>query len=204
MGKLWSILGKLVGSNNPPFITAIYCGSEDLTDVDLYLGDFVLEVHDLQQNGYECNGQVHNVGLRHFILDAPARSFVKCCIGHGGYGACEKCTVVGVYEDGRFNYSHLGADCRPRTDESYANQEDRPHHTGISPLQLLRIGLVSLFRLDTLHLVYKRVLLRYLEALVSWEGYWNPNADTVNAISTRMLALIPSCPWGFKVVRQVR
>jgi len=24
---------------------------------------------------------------------------MKCCVGHNGYGACEKCTVVGEYID---------------------------------------------------------------------------------------------------------
>lgn len=135
--KFWPILGKLVGSDNPPFIIAIHCGSKDPRDVDMFLGDFVIEVDGLSEHGYAYNGRNYDFRIRNFILDAPARALVKCCIQYNGYGACEKCTVVGVHAEGRMNYLHLGADCRPRSDESYANQEDRLHHTGVSPLQIV-------------------------------------------------------------------
>lgn len=195
--KFWPILGKLVGSEHPPFIIAIYCGAKDPSDVDMFLGDFIVEVETLLQHGYEYNGHFYDFGLRNFILDAPARAFVKCCISHTGYGACEKCTVVGVHEEGRLNFSHLGAECRLRSDQSYIDQEDRLHHTGVSPLQFLNIGMVSSFRLDTMHLVHKGCFLRFLEALLTWGGYWNPTANDINVISNKLVGLADSCPLDF-------
>ena len=138
---------------------------------------FTVEVDDLINHGYEFNGVVYEFGIRNFILDAPARSFVKCCILHTGYGACEKCTVVAIHEEGRINFFNLGVECRPRTDESFANQDDRLHHNGISPLQLIGVGMVRQFRLDSMHLVHKGVFLRFIEALLTWEGYWSPSPN---------------------------
>lgn len=42
-----------------------------------------------------------------------------------------------------------------RTDESFRNREQPQHHEGISPLERLGTGLVSQFRLDAMHLLYK-------------------------------------------------
>ena len=57
----------------------------------------MVEVEDLKNNGYIYSGVRYETAIHDFVLDAPARSLVKCCVGHGGYGACEKCTVVGTY-----------------------------------------------------------------------------------------------------------
>ena len=163
--------------------------------MDMYLGDLVLEVADLKNRGYNFNGVNYPVHIHNFVLDVPARSFVKCCIGHGGYGACEKCTVVGAFVQGRMTFAEVGADCRARTDESYVNQDDRRHHSGHYPLELAGIGMVSQFRLDSLHLLHKGSFSWFLEALLAWEGPWNP--EDVDRISLKLLSFINSCPRDF-------
>ncbi|KAE8744731.1 hypothetical protein FOCC_FOCC008639 [Frankliniella occidentalis] len=195
--KFWPILGKLDGSDDPPFVIAIYFGTSDPRDVDTFLGDFIIEVDDLNVNGYESNGAAVPVEITNFILDAPARSMVKCCIGHSGYCACEKCSVVGEHSAGRINFANVPADCVLRTDQSYSDQIDRLHHTGRSPLELINIKMVSSFRLDTMHLVYKGVCLRLLDAIFNWQGPWNPNAIALQEISDRLLSFIETCPRDF-------
>lgn len=195
--KFWPILGKLVGAEEDPFIIGIYCGDSDPRDIDQYLGDFVVEVNDLKNDGYRYGRVRYEFSIRNFVLDAPARSMIKCCVGHGGYGACEKCTVVGKHVQGRVCYPTLGDDCRARTDESYKNKLDRIHHCGRSPLEFIDVGMVSQFRLDTMHLLYKGAFLRFLEALLTWEGEWNLEADTIADISARLLSYAQSCPRDF-------
>lgn len=68
--------------------------------------------------------------IRNFILDASARSLVKCCIGHGG--SYEKCTVIGETVHSRRVYLELNEPLR--TDESFKNREQSLHHCGQSPL----------------------------------------------------------------------
>lgn len=194
--KFWPILGRLVGTLNNPFIIAIHYG-EDPRDVDLFLGDFILEIEELQNNGYSYNGVQYLFSIKHFILDAPARSLVKYCIGHGGYGACEKCTVVGTHAERRVHYANVGIDCQPRSDESYVYQVDRLHHTGHSPLELIKIGMVSQFRLDSMHLVYEGVFKRFLEVLFTWKGPWNLDIDTMQNISVTLHQLKSIFPQDF-------
>jgi len=186
-----------VESDAGPFIIALYFGLHDPRDVDLFLGDLAVEVEDLATNGYEYNGVIYPCSVGNFILDAPARALVKCCVGHGGMGACEKCNIVGRYLQHRMTYAQPGVDCRPRTDESYARQEDPLHHCGHSPLEFAGIGMVSQFRLDTMHLVYKGVFLRFLEALLTWDGAWNPSADVTQTISDKLCGFAASCPRDF-------
>ncbi|KAE8742105.1 hypothetical protein FOCC_FOCC012379 [Frankliniella occidentalis] len=187
--KFWPILGKLVGTEDEPFIIAIYCGKKDPADVDLFLGELVLELNELFNNGYNIRDRAIRFRVRDFILDAPARSLVKCCIGHTGYGACEKCTVHGVHLLDRL----FGL----RTDESSRLQEDRLHHSGRSPLELIEVGMVSQFRLDTMHLLYKGVFSRLLDAILTWEGPWNMDANDIRDISNLLLEWTSSCPLDF-------
>ncbi|XP_024882379.1 uncharacterized protein LOC112461385 isoform X2 [Temnothorax curvispinosus] len=142
--KFWPILGRLIDSENEPFVISIYFGRTDPTDVRSFLNNFVNEVEDLFQNGYTFNEITYPFVIRNFILDAPARSLVKCCIGHGGYGSCEKCTVIGETVHSRRVYLEL--DKPLRTDESFKNREQPLHHCGQSPLEQINIGMVSQFR----------------------------------------------------------
>lgn len=93
--KFWPILSKLVGALNEPFIIGLYVAHKDPQNINEYLKDLVNELDDLFKNGFECDGSRFKFNVRHYILDAPARAFIKCIIRHNGYGACEKCTVVG-------------------------------------------------------------------------------------------------------------
>lgn len=197
--KFWPILAKLVGTKNDPFIIAIHFG-KDPKDVDLFLGDFILEVDELQRNGYTYKERNYPFSLRNFILDAPARSLIKCCIGHGGYGACEKCTVLGRQTMNRIQFFNIGADVQPRTDESYIRQDDRLHHTGRSPLEFIGIGMVSQFRLDGMHLVYEGCVKRFLEVLMTWDGEWKLKKAKVAEISAILKILKVTCPTDFNRV----
>ncbi|KAE8743271.1 hypothetical protein FOCC_FOCC011151 [Frankliniella occidentalis] len=169
--KFWPILGKLKESENYPFIIAVYCGETDPRDIDLFMGDLTLELSDLYQNGYNNQKENYAFEVEYFILDAQARSLVKCCVQHDKFGAYEKCDVRGMYAADRVNYAEVGPEFRLRTDDSFANQEDRHHHCGLSPLTMVNgIGLVTNFRLDRMHLLFKGTFLRLLDALFTWEG----------------------------------
>jgi len=55
---------------------------------------------ELNLNGLAHNGKVYQVDFKAIIADAPARSLLKCIIGHGGYEACERCTQREVHLEG--------------------------------------------------------------------------------------------------------
>lgn len=114
------------------------------------MDDFVV---NLQENGFQWNdGTTYQFRIDNFVLDAEARSFVKQCVAHGGYYACENCIVKGTYYRNRVCF--FEQNCPRRTDESFRNKDNPYHHVGNSILKDIGIGMVSQFRLDPLHLVH--------------------------------------------------
>jgi len=193
--KFWPILGKLIGALNEPFIIGLYVGHKDPPNVYDYLEDFVNELNDLFNNGFECNGSRFKFSVRHYILDAPARAFIKCIIGHNGYGACEKCTVVGKWIANRLTFTDL--DEPLRTDESFLNQDQPIHHEGYSPLFFVKTKMVSQFRLDAMHLVYSGVFKRLLMAWLEWKGHFRLSLNAIAAVSALLKISLKYCPNDF-------
>jgi hypothetical protein len=192
--KFWPQLGRLVHTDNEPFLIGLYVGEWDPIDVHSYLHDFVTEVEYLSEHGYVRNCIRYPFKLKNFILDAPARSLVKCCVGHNGYGACEKCTVVGEYIDDRMTFLHL--DAALRTDQSFRNQDDQLHHTGVTIL--LRIAnMVSQFRLDPFHLVWHGAFRRLFSTWMEWNGPWKLSRSDKTTASNLLMFLADFCPSDF-------
>lgn len=155
----WTILGCF--KDDPqPFIIAAYFGKGKPYDMETFLGQYVEEVKNLQERGVEVFNHIYPFQVRNYVLDAPARSLVKCIIGHNGRFACEKCEVEGEYYLSRQIFVNL--DAVLRTDESFRIRTNIFHHTNNSPLERIPTGMVSQFRLDALHLVYAGVWKRWL------------------------------------------
>ena len=192
--KFWPILGKLVHTSNSPFVIAKYLGKSDPV-ADTYLHDFVRELIHLQREGFKFDNLVYPFRTRNFILDAPARSLVKACVNHGGYGACEKCTVFGENVDDRTVYLDMNAPLR--TDESFKNKDDPVHHTGHSLLEAAGIGLVSQFRLDSFHLIWHGICKRLLTVWDTWPGPWKWTKTKRNNMETILATVALSCPCDF-------
>lgn len=94
--QIWPILCRF--RDFSPFIVALYCGQSKPNNVEEYLSDFILELQQLLQEGIVHSGTTHQVSVRAFICDAPARAFLKCIKNHNSYNACERCTTRGTYE----------------------------------------------------------------------------------------------------------
>ncbi|KAK3918675.1 ATPase expression protein 1, mitochondrial [Frankliniella fusca] len=221
--SFWPILGCLQGQRTP-FIVACFCGEGHPSDIDAFLRQFIEEPLDLQTNGYECFRNVYSFRIRHFILDAPARALIKCCIGHTGKCAGEKCTIVGVTKYNRICFVGVDDEGEPRTDESFRNREQPLHLKGTSPLEtVLQIKMVSSFRLDAMHLLHGGVMKRWLLYLMGelhrketaeelhirkmnrYAGVPQPrfrprgkiSAAAKNSINEAMYAVSPSMPKDF-------
>lgn len=192
--RFWSILGRLVRTKNELFIISLFKERID-PSVEDFLEPFVRKVDYLLRNGYTKNDILYKFSIRHYILNAPARAKVKCCIEHGGYCACEKCEVVGEWIDHRMTYVQLNKTLR--TDESFYNQEQPYRHLDYSPLIQIGALLVSQFRLNALHLIDLGVFKRFLLALRKWNGPWKLHHDTIANISYQLEMLKNSCPSDF-------
>lgn len=142
-----------------PFTIAAYFG-KGKPEVDDFFREFRDEARELIINGVHMFGNHYNFIIRNYILDAPARSFVKCIIGHNGTFSCEKCESRSVYINHTQTFPDLDAPLR--TDESFRNRSNALHHLGDSPLENIPTGMISSFRLDSLHLVHGGVMKRWL------------------------------------------
>ncbi|KAK3918524.1 LOW QUALITY PROTEIN: Ergochrome gene cluster protein, partial [Frankliniella fusca] len=155
--SFWPILGCLKDQQTP-FIIGCFYGEGKPDSVDEYLADFVTEMKELKRSGFEIFGSVYPVKTRNFILDAPAKSFVKCT-GHTAKTACEKCDYNRIVFD--------GVEGELRTDESFTERVQPLHPKGMSPLERdLGIKMVSAFRLDAMHLVHGGSFKRWVLYLV--------------------------------------
>lgn len=184
--QLWPILCKIF--HNPdiykPFPVAIYCGNNKPRNVLRYLDKFINEINHLQRSGIIVNNRQFYVSIKAFICDRPARAFLKCIIGHGGYWACERCTVKGIRKSNRIIYPIT--DVEPRTEMSFRAQSNAEHHIGISPLLGIEspIDLIHQFPLDSMHLVYFGVMKKLFDYLL------NSNLKNVRLSNNAKIQLI--------------
>ncbi|KAE8742843.1 hypothetical protein FOCC_FOCC011581 [Frankliniella occidentalis] len=204
------ILGRLV--NIPePFIIGIFCGcGSDPSDMSSFLEKFVDEVNMLKDTGFVFNDRAYPFSIRHYILDQKARASIKCVKGVRGYYCCEKCTVKGI--DYMNRMCLLDQNCPLRTDESFIDMatakmmpnlehyddfELDEHVIGVSPLLSCEEKLVSKFRLDSMHLVYKGVFLRWFDFLWNTRKDYSLTPEEKREISTIIGSFREYCPCDF-------
>lgn len=167
--QLWPILGLLRHTSNnkmfPPFIIGIYHG-QSKPKTTSFLLPFVEEMKSIFLNGIIFNDTLFKVKIRAVICDAPARAFISQVNGHTAAIGCGKCTIEGEYLESRICFPYKNKYTK-RTDTSFANRNQEEFHKGISPLEILEIGMVSQFPLDYLHLiclgVTKKLLLLWMK-----------------------------------------
>lgn len=177
--SLWPILGLLPQFDKcSPFVIGLFCGGKKPNSLKDYLSDFVAELLELQQSGFEYNGKKYKIEICSFVCDAPARQFLKNIKSHNGYFACEKCVTEGEHDGTRMSFPETNASLR--TDESFQAMTDDAHHQGLSPLSDLLVGMVSQFPLDYMHLVCLGVMKRLI-------GLWMNSKASAVRLSSRTI-----------------
>jgi len=168
----WPILCKIhyIPDVYKPFIVAIYCGNSKPKDLSQYLKQFIAELNYLQKRGINLFQKTFIIKLKCFVADTPARSYLKCTKGHGGYSACERYTIHGVRHviEKTSKVIYPGVNHAARTNESFRNKDDPEHHMGESPLENIKpiIDMTTTFILDYMHLVCIGVMKKLLEMLM--------------------------------------
>lgn len=156
------------------FFVAIYKGTSKPPSAETFLRPLLNEMHDLVENGlFVSETELVQVKINKFILDAPARAFLKCIIGHGGYYSCERCEERGEFlrkiskraktskQSG--HVCLLGTNAALRTDHSFRNQDNPEHHHDSSPLEELPIDMVRGIPLEYLYGAMKRLLILWVD-----------------------------------------
>lgn len=177
--QCWPILASV--NSCTPLVIAIFCGPSK-PDLNSFLCDFV----------QECS--LHDIRIRAFICDSPARAFIKNIKSHSGYSSCDKCTTVGKY-CGRVVFDEI--DATLRCDNSFRQQLDKNHHTGTTPLVNLPVDMVKGFPLDYMHLVCLGVMRRLMMVWLAGPLKYRLSAHMSRQISERLLNLSLFIPSDF-------
>lgn len=170
----WPILATIENIKIKAFPVGIYYGNEKPSSCAEYLKFFVDELNSLVQNGFKTYNDVTiQVKIRSFIMDAPAKAYVKRTIGHNGYFGCGKCTVEGYYDREKHHMSYTDSHCSIRNDSSFRNKDQYEHHLELtqSPLESLPIDMIKCFPGDYMHLVCLGVMKRMLKFWIEGNVY---------------------------------
>lgn len=197
--EFWPVQCSIKDIEMKNFFVQIYKGSSKPHSAEIFMRPLLDEIHELLRNGLavSANGvtKMFRIKIDKFILDAPARAFLKCIIGHSGYFSCERCEEQGEYlckvekniksnsskVKKKSNAGHvclIGTNAPLRTDESFRNQENKEHHHDDSPLEELPIDMVRDIPLDYLHLILYGIMKRLLTLWVNGtKNFKLSNAD---------------------------
>lgn len=194
--EFWPVQCNVNGVDMKAFFVAIYKGTSKPLSAEVFLRPLLNEIHDLIENGLSVSKtELVHVKINKFILDAPARAFLKCIIGHGGYYSCERCEERGEYLCKFSRRSKkpkksghvclLGTNAVLRTDQSFRNQDNPDHHHDSSPLEELPIDMVRDIPLEYLHLILYGVMKRLLILWVDGTKHFKFSSNDVEQISKK-------------------
>lgn len=174
----WPVQCFVNGVDPEPSFVAIYKGTQKPPSAEVFMRPLLDEIQELLAYGIAISNDgvaaTIDIAIDKFILDAPARAFLKCIISHNGYYACERCEEPGEYlrkssKNPKSKRTNTGRVCLVgtyaplRTDESFRNQYNEEHHQGTSPLEELPIDMVRDIPLEYLHLILFRDMKRLLK-----------------------------------------
>lgn len=163
--QFWPIMGRLV-SESEPLLISIWCG-EGKPPPQEFLTEFINEWRHLKETGIEFEAKVYPFRVRNFTMDAVARSYFRCTVGHTSRWGCEKCEVMGQSYRRRVVLLNMNAPLR--TNESFRNRSDPRHHqiNQVSALEAIEdFDMVNQVPLDSLHAVYEGAFKRWLMFVV--------------------------------------
>ncbi|XP_012531676.2 uncharacterized protein LOC105834031 [Monomorium pharaonis] len=150
--QLYPILGQIYPIVAEPFVVGAYHGYNKPNCPNIFFQDFIKEYKTLHEEGFQFDNNLHfKVTIRAVICDIPARSFVTCIKGFNGYFGCSKCMQEGKYICHRMIFPDLNAELR--TDANFIERANDDHHTATSIFEEIKLGMVSQFPLDYMHLV---------------------------------------------------
>ena len=193
--QFWPILGRIEESPcDKPFVIGLFYGKSKPTNVNQYLEQVVEEISTLQTIGFHHNGKQYFVNVSTVVCDAPARSFVKRVKGHSGYYGCDKCITKGAWLK-KVTFPELDAPLR--TDENFNEMRYDKHHHGVSPFMDVRIGMVTQFPLEYMHLVCLGVVKKLLTLWQRGPLQRRIGSRAVNEISEEMIGLRNFIPREF-------
>ncbi|CAN8006892.1 unnamed protein product, partial [Ixodes hexagonus] len=150
--QFWTILGKVKNlKDHAPSIVGVFRGDRKPDDANEFLRRFVDELREVIASGISLGVENIPVRLNALICDAPAKAFILSIRSHTGYYSCTKCTVKGIYIEGRVCFPDISRS--PRTNATFRGQLQEQHHIGETILKELPMDMIKDVPLDYMHLI---------------------------------------------------
>ena len=198
--QFWPILAKIFTDKDlySPFVVGILLGDGKPHDSYQVLMEFVNDINNLQINGLQVDNEKFEISIMCFVCDTPARAFLKQTKGHGGYGACERCSDRGERCDNRMIYPTV--DKEKRTDDSFRSHTDPDHHIAITPLLKIepKVDMVKDFILDYMHLACNGIMLKLLEQWITGKRKVRLGRKEIKELNRRIKCLKKCMPLEFQ------
>lgn len=132
-------------------------------------------------NGVTINNIKFEIFVTNFICEALVRAFLKSIKGHGGYYGYERCIKKCKWRKRRIIY--LDYTSNLRTDESFTKRTQKKRHKEISPLVNIGIKMITMFPLDSMHLIYLGVMRKLLHKWTCGKLRTRLSATSINIIN---------------------
>lgn len=196
--QFWPILAQVFHKNYDahPFVVGIYCGDSKPLSANDYLQRFIDEIITLMTNGVTIQEKTYRFEIAAFVCDTPARAFIKRCKGHGGFYACERCSLKGRTVEKKRVYADI--DAAERTRESFIEKTQPEHHVGDGTSPLLDIpgfDPVKSVLLDKMHLM-SGVMKSLIEKMGSGKNRVKPASRLL--LSDLLKYMTPDIPLEFQ------
>lgn len=185
--SFWPILGLIKNIKSKPFVVGIFCGTSKPVPLELFLEDFIKEMLELMNVGFEFNKKYYKIKIHSFICDAPAKAYIKCIKPHNGYASCDRCTEYGSYVNNRVILKCINKS--ERTHDSFISQIDEEHHIGVTPLIQLPINMIECFVIDYMHNVCLGVMRKLLNTWISGDLTVRLSGIAVKTLSDYLVSI---------------
>lgn len=197
--EFWPILGSIYNIpavKSVVFPIGVYCGSKKPQSCTSFMQEFITEAVALIKSGLAYGGKNIKVGIKGFVCDAPAKSFLLGVKGHTGYYSCTKCKQSGVYLQNRMTFPQCHEPLR--THEEFLQMHDEDFHNSSTPLtEIPGINFIKSFPLDYMHLVCLGVVRSLLYLWMFGPVPLKLPNKIINSISTDLVALAEHIPSEF-------
>ncbi|PAA86098.1 hypothetical protein BOX15_Mlig016445g1, partial [Macrostomum lignano] len=167
----WAVLG-LLGSNETPFVIAIYQGHVKPTASEL-MSPLINEINELMSDPSQTR-----LNLKYILADTPARALIKCIKGHTAFYSCDRCVIRGQRVEGRIVFDDFSV-VPLRSNQSFRSKIDHHHHSGTSPLlALATFNMISQLPYDFMHLLCLGVVKRMI-------SFWHCGPLGISRLTSR-------------------
>ena len=192
--QFWPILARF--NNSPVFIVALYYGYSKPPSLDAYLKEFLLELKNITEHGFQYERENYSVSVKAFTCDAPARAYLKGIVNHTGYYSCERCVIKGTYVNHRVVFNDQ-ATYPKRTVQEFNTYSYKKHQKHASPFVDGDFDCINLFVLDYMHLVCLGTTKRMIKFLRSGPRHCKLSSKDISLISKQLVSLRAHIPSEF-------